>query len=143
MSGILEVTFADGVRARARALHLRPTYECLAVGLPSTEVNRYIIKELPKEVRRVFGTWPVLILPATGPILHRSRRTSSTPLLESRLPALEFWCWLEAEPRTPKSLSSFLSVVWHQEKAYPFIAPSVLDGLKSVCWFEKAEDCDY
>jgi hypothetical protein len=55
MSGIFEVKFADGVCAQAQAIHIRRTYGCLVVGIPSAEVNQHIMREIPKSVRRFFG----------------------------------------------------------------------------------------
>jgi hypothetical protein len=130
MSGLLKITFADGVCAQAQAIHIRHTYGGLVVGLPSTEIDRQILTEIPKSVRRVFGSWPVLILPRDERIIRH-------------LPKVEIWCWFESSPKNHKSQCSCLSVVWHQGKPYPFIAPKVLKSLKAISWCKVAKDVNY
>lgn len=133
-TGISDITFADGVRASVQAIHIRHTYGGLIAGLPSPELNREIVRFVPREVRRVFGSWPVIMIPARQRIVRRT---------QLRLPRLEVWCWCESESINHGSMCSCLSVVWRQNKPYPFIGRNVLKKLKTICWREAAKDIDY
>jgi hypothetical protein len=139
-SGIFKVTFADGVDADAQAVHIRRTYGGLVAGLPTGEINQYIIEGIPQSVRRVFGSWPVLILPADERIIRQPPRTCSAPLIESRLPQIEIWCFFVSSPKNRNFMWSSLSLVWHQNEPYPFIAPNVLQKLKAIHWYRVAKD---
>ncbi len=144
-SGILSVCFADGVTASARTLHVRQTYEGLVVGLPSPELNRRHIKSLRAQVRRVFGSWPVLVLSAEQEIIVRqSARDRLDVEIEAWLPKFELWSWFESDAtRSAKMHGSCLSLVWHQAAPYPFIAPDVLPKMQAIRWFDVAEDFEF
>jgi hypothetical protein len=131
---IITITFADGVRARAQAIHIRQTYGGLVAGFPSPELNQQILRSTPKEVRRVFGSWPVIIIPAPPRMVRRTQQW---------LPRIEVWSWFESEPVNHGSMCSCLSVVWHQNRPYPFVELNVLKRLKAICWRKAAKDIDY
>ena len=144
-SGILSVTFGDGVTAYTRAIQVGQTYGGLLVGRPSSRLNLHHLRDLPVQVRRALGPWPVVVLPAEEErIAHQPAQNCAESDDEAWLPEFELWSWFEADvTKHPKMHGSCLSLVWHQAAPHLFIAPDVLRKMQAVRWLDVAKDFEF
>ena len=144
-SGILSVTFGDGVTAYTRVIQVQQTYGGLVLGRPSPESNQHHILELPAQVHRAFGLWPVVVIPAEEDLIVRQpEQNCSDTETEAWLPEFEMWSWFESDKTKNCAMhGSCLSLVWHQGTPYPFIQAEVLSKMQALRWLDLAADYGY
>jgi hypothetical protein len=61
----IRIRLLTGERIRSRGIHITHVYADLICGVPTKESNQQQLSELPDEVCKIFGEFPVHVLPPT------------------------------------------------------------------------------
>ncbi len=141
---LLNITLASGHQIKAMSLHVNHTYEGQLVGSPCEKINKGHLERLPLAMQKVFGEWPVYIVP---PVIERPQENpypDDPELAPAFFPPLEVAARFEcAQPLSPKMDGSYLIIAWYQHSCPPLMAPNILEQVERISWHEHAKDFEF
>ena len=104
------------------------TYEGLMLGGPTEFGNRMQLQALPHEARRLFGEWPVHVIP---PELSPG---------DIAFPAVRIIASFTSGPTRPEMHLSSLVAVWFQHEQFPVPGDAARAALVAMDWERLALD---
>jgi hypothetical protein len=139
---LLKLKLNSGRGITAKTLHVSHTYEGLLEGTPTDEWNQSLLSDLPRRLTRIFGDWPIHIIP---PGMKRKEESfAGRKRIASFMPPLEFAAFFICyQPVNPKMHASGLVIVWHEWSPTPFMSPDTRAQVEKIRWEDYAKDFEW
>jgi hypothetical protein len=131
--GFQRVTLHNGRVISLIQYIVSPTYKNLLVGRPTSDLDEFILKELPSRMTAAFGKWPVQVLGASN---------VTTPEGNSHLPLIQIGGVFNSFWGGHDERCSRLIMVWHQNEVFPVLSEHTLKAIEAVDWEAMAEEYD-
>lgn len=140
-SPLFTVKLESGRSIRTSNIHVQNTYWRLLEGIPMEETLSWTKDNLLEDSRRIFGAFPLHILPAK--IRRAEKRLPDWPIEFSRIaayPPVQVAAFFVSSPIDKKMHLSGLVVAWHQDSLEGIPDPEVEQQLKALPWDRLALD---
>jgi hypothetical protein len=140
--GLPEIVLSSGRSISAEKIYITRTYAGLLEGRPNERSNRFHLNGIPDNMTRLFGKWPVYIVP---PQFRTEPGDSGDPLFPkvSWMPEMELAASFVGDGITADSVLSILTIVWHQESLAPLMCDAVRAHLVTLPWEKLAAEFSY
>lgn len=139
---VVSVELSCGRPIRASSLHISETYSGLLEGLPSAQMNEFIIDTIRSRVQKIFsGDWPVELIDPIRRTEQRKNDRRSRPV--EYLPRFWMASRFESLPIGSANHGSAAIVIWFQDDPMPCPGESALAELRRLDWTAIARDFEY
>jgi hypothetical protein len=114
----------------SKCFHQEVTYSGMLIGSPSKKVNDFILGNLVRRAKEMFGDFPVIILNADVQVDANG---------EERLPPIVCVSGFETIAQ-PGNRNAFLIIVWFEHSIEPRLPERTLDQMRNLDWDKIARD---
>jgi len=140
-SFLFDVSLASQRRVSAECVYIGSTYEGLLEGSPNDSVNASILAEIPKQMRRIFGDYPLSILdPRISRSEHELPFSPGKRRVVASMPRFTVAARFISATPVKDGDASMLTIVWFQDAAFPFLDTHVRPLFEQLDWDSVASD---
>ncbi|MCA8831390.1 hypothetical protein [Hymenobacter pini] len=139
----MDIEMGHGKTVVMKALHQAGTYSGLLEGLPTTRMNKEILRRVKDSARRIFYAQDIFLIEPVQKLLKREKwYVFGKPAI---LPKIQCIAELyHPQPARNHDMHfSALTVIWYQDSYALPIYPEVVRKLKELPWDDIAGDFEY